>query len=203
MDIQFQVEHERADRRDFDVQNAAHRQRGRHRLERQRRRSGLPQDFGDGQGADFLRASHTYTPGTYTITLDRDGRGRQDGDRPDHRNGAVAMKLAVLILNHDIDRAVTERLVAERFVFTRLASSGGFLRKKNATLLVGVEDSRVDALVALLRTAAPEREQLVAADPATSLSAEAGLPEVQLGAAPLHVGGATLFVLPVERSERF
>lgn len=113
------------------------------------------------------------------------------------------MKLAVLIVNHDIERAVTARLIAERFVFTRLASSGGFLRKKNATLLLGIEDARVTALVALLKQAATSGEQLVAADPTAPLSSEAGMPEVQLGAATLKVGGASLFVLPVEQFERF
>lgn len=113
------------------------------------------------------------------------------------------MKLAIVICSRNTERAVTDKLVAERFVFTRIGSNGGFLRKKNATLLIGVDDGRLEALIALVRAAAPQREQLVAPDPTGPLSSEAGSPEVQLGSAPLHVGGATMFVLPVERLERF
>ena len=95
------------------------------------------------------------------------------------------MKLAVIIINRDIERTFTERLVAERFYFTRLASTGGYLKKRSVTLLLGIEDSRVEALVTLLKESAGEQEQLTAPDPTNPLASEAGLPEVQLGAAPI------------------
>jgi uncharacterized protein YaaQ len=50
---------------------------------------------------------------------------------------------------------VVDALVEQGFRVTRLASTGGFLRKGNTTLLVGVEEAATDQAVALVRRAAP------------------------------------------------
>ncbi|MBM4412890.1 MAG: hypothetical protein FJ040_05510 [Chloroflexi bacterium] len=53
------------------------------------------------------------------------------------------MKLLVFVTEDSVaDRAV-DALVEQGFRVTRLASSGGFLRRGNTTLLVGVEDTVV------------------------------------------------------------
>jgi uncharacterized protein YaaQ len=63
------------------------------------------------------------------------------------------MQLMVAILpNSGVDPAVTQ-LVGAGLRVTRLASSGGFLRQGNTTLLVGVEDDRVDEAIVALREA--------------------------------------------------
>jgi len=60
------------------------------------------------------------------------------------------MKL-MLIIVHDSDAdVVTQELVDKEFRVTRMASTGGFLRRGNSTLLVGVEDDRVQNVVELL-----------------------------------------------------
>ena len=51
--------------------------------------------------------------------------------------------------------AVIDALVRAQFRVTRLASTGGFLRKGNTTLLVGLDDQRVDEALGLVRQAAP------------------------------------------------
>lgn len=65
------------------------------------------------------------------------------------------MKLLVFVTEYSAADAVVDALVEQGFRVTRLASTGGFLRKGNTTLLVGVEDSAVDQAVALARRAAP------------------------------------------------
>lgn len=61
------------------------------------------------------------------------------------------MKLIIAIVR-DIDAApVIEQLVAHSYRVTRVASTGGFLRRGNATLLIGVEDQQVQPVIDLLR----------------------------------------------------
>ncbi len=66
------------------------------------------------------------------------------------------MKLLIVILRDGDAGAVTERLVAEGYRVTRIASTGGFLRRGNITLLIGAEAEEVDGVIHLLRqTCAP------------------------------------------------
>ncbi|MBN1963198.1 MAG: cyclic-di-AMP receptor [Anaerolineae bacterium] len=66
------------------------------------------------------------------------------------------MKLIIAIVR-DVDAGpVIERLVSDGHRVTRVASTGGFLRRGNATLLIGVEEERVDPVIDILRdTCAP------------------------------------------------
>ncbi|MBK9945303.1 MAG: cyclic-di-AMP receptor [Kouleothrix sp.] len=65
------------------------------------------------------------------------------------------MKLLVFVTEYSVADAVVDALVEQGFRVTRLASTGGFLRKGNTTLLVGVEEAATDQAVALVRRAAP------------------------------------------------
>jgi uncharacterized protein YaaQ len=61
------------------------------------------------------------------------------------------MKLIISILkDDDVENAVLA-LTSENFRVTRVASTGGFFRKGNTTLLIGVDDEHEDAAIALLR----------------------------------------------------
>lgn len=63
------------------------------------------------------------------------------------------MKLLLSILDDRSAGRVAEALVARRFGVTRINTVGGFLKRGNATLLVGVEDDQVDDAIALMRQA--------------------------------------------------
>ena len=52
------------------------------------------------------------------------------------------MRLVVAIVHDEDAAAAVDALTEARFGVTRLATSGGFLRKGNATLLVGTDASR-------------------------------------------------------------
>ncbi len=65
------------------------------------------------------------------------------------------MKLLVFVTDDTHADATVDALVEQGFRVTRLATTGGFMRKGNTTLLVGVEDVQVDRAVALVRQAAP------------------------------------------------
>lgn len=53
------------------------------------------------------------------------------------------MKLLVFVTEDAVADAAIDALVEQGFRVTRLASSGGFLRRGNTTLLAGVEDTAV------------------------------------------------------------
>lgn len=63
------------------------------------------------------------------------------------------MKLMIIILRDSDGEAAVQELVQNNFRVTRMASTGGFLRRGNSTLLVGVEDSQVETVNALLKRA--------------------------------------------------
>ena len=61
------------------------------------------------------------------------------------------MKLVITIIRDTDAGPVTERLVGDGHGVTRVASTGGFLRRGNVTLLVGVEDENVELVIEALR----------------------------------------------------
>ena len=107
-------------------------------------------------------------------------------------------KLCVIIAaDADADRLL-QRLVAMRLPATKIASTGGFLRKGNATIFSGVSDDRVEDVIALVREECRAREELM---PVHTLpfAVDGGL---AAEAVEVRVGGAIVFVLDVERFER-
>ena len=115
---------------------------------------------------------------------------------PDDATPTVPTRLCVIIAaDTDADRLMAE-LVASGFQATKVASSGGFLRRGNATILTGVPEDRVEAVIALVRHECHARRELVPLD---------ALPFEGVGfGAPIEVrvGGAIVFVLDITRSER-
>ena len=88
-----------------------------------------------------------------------------------------------VVQNEDAD-AVVDALLEEEFRATRLASTGGFLRRGNTTLMIGADEAQVDRVLDLIRGNARSS-----------------------GAAPADAGAsqpaaATVFVLDLEEYQR-
>jgi uncharacterized protein YaaQ len=94
--------------------------------------------------------------------------------------------------------ALVDALLDGDYRATRLHSSGGFLKQSNATIIVGVDDQQVEAVLDIIREQCHSRTQLVNPMPPIMEPGEFFLPY------PLEVevGGAAVFVLPVDRFER-
>lgn len=60
------------------------------------------------------------------------------------------MKLIISIIRDIDDRTVINQLVTHNYRVTRMASTGGFLRRGNVTLLIGVEDDQVQTVIDLI-----------------------------------------------------
>ena len=65
------------------------------------------------------------------------------------------MKLALFVVDNSRIDATVDALVAQGFRVTRLASTGGFLRRGNTTLLVGLEEVEVERARGVVHTKAP------------------------------------------------
>jgi uncharacterized protein YaaQ len=106
------------------------------------------------------------------------------------------MKLVIAIVNRDDANTVTQNLSKHGFSSTKLASSGGFLLAGNITLLIGVQEEKVQQVIDIVREHSHSRKQMI---PATS---EIGMNYLSAMPVEVTVGGATVFVVDVDRFER-
>ena len=108
------------------------------------------------------------------------------------------MKLVVAVVHNEDAGALVDALLEKEHRATRLHSSGGFLKQSNTTVIVGVDDAQVDEVITIVRDSCHARTQIVNPMPPVMEPGEFFMPY------PLEVemGGATVFVLPVERFER-
>ena len=103
------------------------------------------------------------------------------------------MKLVLAIVSNDDASSVTTALNKENFQVTRLATTGGFLRAGNTTVIVGVEDEDVARCIEIFGNECEKRTEVVPSSASYDIGRYASFPiEVQ-------VGGATIFVLDVEQ----
>jgi uncharacterized protein YaaQ len=106
-------------------------------------------------------------------------------------------KLIVVITSNEEADALIPKLVERGFPATKVSSTGGFLRRGNATIFSGVEARHLDAVMSVIREECKARTEYL---PAQALP----FPESIYPAEPVEVrvGGAIVFVLPVERFEK-
>ncbi|GAA0503891.1 hypothetical protein GWK91_13345 [Virgibacillus sp. MSP4-1] len=109
------------------------------------------------------------------------------------------MKLLLAVVqDKDVNR-LTDALSEENFQTTKLSSTGGFLREGNTTLIIGVDDDRVDPALDIIRKNCSHREQMVAPISPMGGNADSYIPKP----VKIEVGGATVFVLPVDAFYQF
>jgi uncharacterized protein YaaQ len=61
------------------------------------------------------------------------------------------MKLIIVILSDESADEVISALLAEEYRVTRVASTGGFLRRGNTTLFIGTPAEQVDGALEIIR----------------------------------------------------
>ena len=107
------------------------------------------------------------------------------------------MKMIFAVIRDKDANMAVDGLAQAHIGVTKLASTGGFLRDGNTTLLIGVEDSQVEQVMEILRENCAKRTQTEIMVP----HGTGGIPMWSLGTTPITVeaGGATVFVLDVEQ----
>ncbi|MBC1500111.1 hypothetical protein HB943_05795 [Listeria weihenstephanensis] len=109
------------------------------------------------------------------------------------------MKLIYAIVQDQDSNRLSDALTDANFRATKLASTGGFLKAGNTTFIIGVEDGQVKAALDIIRNNCKAREQIMSPSASLGVTVDTYVPypiEVQ-------VGGATVFVMPVEQFEQF
>ena len=105
------------------------------------------------------------------------------------------MKLIIAIVQDEDASRLISNLMSDGYRVTKLATTGGFLRSGNTTLLVGVEDDKLKAAMDIIEKVCKSRKQI-----ATSPSPISGTTGVYVPyPIEVTVGGATIFVLDVEQ----
>lgn len=108
------------------------------------------------------------------------------------------MKLVFAVVHSEDGHKVMDELTKNGYSFTKLSSTGGFLKSGNVTLLVGVEEEKVDGVIEIIKKKSKSRKQLLTSSMATN-----GMGGMFMSyPVEVVVGGAILFVLDVERFEK-
>ena len=109
------------------------------------------------------------------------------------------MKLILSIIQTADETDTVQELNKKGFFVTKLSTTGGFLKSKNTTLLIGTEDEKVDAALDVLKKYAGHRMQLSpvsGADMRMFNPASANMVEVP-------AGGCVVFVVDIDKAQKF
>jgi len=107
------------------------------------------------------------------------------------------MKLVLAIVQDQDAGLLCDRLTSRGFRATRINSVGGFLRRGNVTVLVGIEEERIEEVISVVRDTCKTRRTFINIAPGMAGTGDTAM----IYAQPIEVeiGGASIFVLPVRR----
>ena len=90
------------------------------------------------------------------------------------------MKLLIAIVQDADTQKLVKELMSKKHRVTKLASTGGFLKSGNTTLLIGAEEQEMEKVMNIIEGTCRSRE-------------------VKPG---VQVGGATIFVMDIDKFKR-
>ena len=106
------------------------------------------------------------------------------------------MKMVFAIINQDDTNKVVTGLMKSSYQVTKLSTTGGFLKAGNTTILVGVNAGKVEEVIEIIGKFSKTRKQII---PSTS---ELNSGFFQSVPVEVSIGGATIFVIDVDRFEK-
>lgn len=109
------------------------------------------------------------------------------------------MKLVLAIVQDKDSNRLANEFIDANIRATKLSSTGGFLKAGNSTFIIGIEDERVDETLELIKKTCQSRKQYVSTPMSLDVSLEGQVPYP----VEVEVGGATVFVLPIEKFQRY
>jgi uncharacterized protein YaaQ len=108
------------------------------------------------------------------------------------------MKLILAVVQDEDTDALTEALISAGYRFTKISTTGSFLRTGNTSLMIGVEDAGTQGVLDILQRTCRRRTQIAVP---YSPALEPGLLYMPENF-EVEVGGAVVFVANVSRFER-
>jgi len=123
----------------------------------------------------------------------------QNANMNESERWCAHMKMVVAIVQDKDSQKLAQNLVNAGVRATKLASTGGFLHAGNTTFLIGTNPDRVSEVLELIQTSCRSRDQVVTPMSPMGSQVESYVPYP----VSVQVGGATIFVLDVERFEQY
>jgi len=106
------------------------------------------------------------------------------------------MKMILAVIDKDDAPGVMHHLIKEGYSITKLSTSGGFLRSGNITILMGVDDDRTQGAIDIIKEHSKSRNMQMPFMPGNEMGYLPSMP------VEVSVGGATVFVMNVEKFEK-
>ena len=107
------------------------------------------------------------------------------------------MKLIFAIINNDDGPIVSAQLIKAGIHVTKMASTGGFLKKGNNTFIMAVEDNEVEQVIDIIKKFSKKRKYNAPVDVVSAANLGSTMTPIEV-----TIGGATVFVANIERFER-
>lgn len=104
------------------------------------------------------------------------------------------MKLLIAIIHPEDASNLISELNENKFPATEIETKGSFLKTKNVTIFLGVEDKKVDDVLKIIRKNCKSRTEYISPAPSLTEPGEFIMPT----SVKVKIGGATVFILPVE-----
>lgn len=103
------------------------------------------------------------------------------------------MKLVFAIITTEDSQNVIPNLLDDGYSVTTIASTGGFFRAGNTTIMIGCEDDKLETLKEDIKKYTTKRHNVDINE----------TPAKGRGKGTINVGGATMFIMDVEREEKY
>lgn len=110
-------------------------------------------------------------------------------------------KMLLAVIQGDDYPDTVDDLNRNGFFATVLSSTGGFLKKRNVTLMIGVEAHQVQAVLDILKQCAGRRQQMTYSN--LSISAGSPNPSVPMMPVQINAGGVVVFVMDLDEIQKF
>lgn len=110
--------------------------------------------------------------------------------------GVCSVKMIMAVIQDRDWANLSKELTTNGFGVTKLSSTGGFLRQGNTTVMIGVEDDSVETVMQMIQRQCKKRDIPMTLYPPSITGLNMTSPPVNV-----TIGGATVFVLNVERFE--
>lgn len=109
------------------------------------------------------------------------------------------MKLIIAIVQDKDSSRLSDAFNKANVRATKLSTTGGFLKEGNTTFMIGIEGERVEETLELIKEFCQSREQYMT----SPVSLDVNMDSYFSVPVPVQVGGATVFILPIESFHQF
>lgn len=110
-------------------------------------------------------------------------------------------KMLLAVIHGDDYPETVDDLNRNGFFATVLSSTGGFLKKRSITLMIGVEEHRVQEALDILRHSAGRRQQMTYSH--MSMTTASPNPSIPMIPVQMSVGGAVVFIMDLDDIQKY